>query len=187
MVLHLTGSDRIGKGGKEKSLHWWENLTIQWSQVRFPSGLCAWAISVHTIHFLTGGIVHRHGLNILMYADDIQIYITSKTSSATQGKASVQTIEACISALRTWMIQNQLKLNDEKTELLVIASPRLQSKLTVNSITIGESIIQPSTKARNLGVIFDYHMDMEVHVTALTRARYGQLRKISHSRRYLTT
>ena len=122
-----------------------------------------------------------------MYADDTQIYITFKTFLATQGEASVQTIEACVSALRTWMIQNKLKCNDDKTELLVITSPRLQSKLTINSITIGESVIQSSTKARNLGVIFDHHMDMEAHVTALTQACYGQLRKISHIRRYLTT
>ena len=58
---------------------------------------------------------------------------------------------------------------------------------SAKTFIIGESIIQPSTTARNLGVIFDQHLDMEAHVNALCKSCYGHLRRIGHIRKYLTT
>ena len=162
--------------------------TLHSSKLRYgvPQGSVLGPLLFTVCTSLLEGIFYQHGVNIHMYADDTQIYITFKTFMATQEEVSVQTVEACICALLTWMIRNRLKLDDGETELLVITSPRLQSKLTVNSITVEESIFHPSTEARNLGVIFD-HINMEADVTALTQVCCGHLCKISHVQRHLTT
>lgn len=117
----------------------------------------------------------------------MQLYITFKSSSTAQEEASAASIEACISEIRSWMIQNKLMLNADKTELLFIISPKLRHKLTIDTLTIGDSIIQASTEARNLGVIFDRHLNMEAHVNALCQSCHGHLRRIGHIRKYLTT
>ena len=47
-----------------------------------------------------------------MYADDTQVYISFKLKTSHE---AVDTINECISDLRTWMINHKLKINDSKT------------------------------------------------------------------------
>ena len=46
-------------------------------------------------------------------------------------------IELCVSEIREWMNQNMLKLNDDKTELIVFTSKYKQDLYNDLSITIG--------------------------------------------------
>ena len=60
------------------------------------------------------------------------------------------------------MRQNFLKLNDKKTEFLLFGSRQQLSKVSLPFITIGDSQITPSSQARNLGVIFDSTMTLNL-------------------------
>ena len=54
------------------------------------------------------------------------------------------------------MLQNRLMLlNDSKTELMIIGTPKQTSKLNLNGITVGNSVIKPSVNTTNLGVQLD--------------------------------
>ena len=64
-----------------------------------------------------GDIVRGHGLSCHFYADDTQLYCSFKFHDQT---ASVQAIESCLNDIDAWMLANMLKLNRDKTELLVI-------------------------------------------------------------------
>ncbi len=94
----------------------------------------------------------------------------------------------CISEIRHWLNENKLKLNDEKTEFMVIAPPKpLQSLLANNPhLTVGTSHIQPSTSVRNLGATFDNTMSMVAHVNIATRGIYYQLQRIKSIRSHLS-
>ena len=83
------------------------------------------------------------------------------------------------------MTTNNLKLNDEKTELIVVTSRHNQTKLQTQQMQIGESIIQPSVAARNLGIIFDNTMSMESHVKKLCQTAFFHIRNINSIRRCL--
>ena len=48
------------------------------------------------------------------------------------------------------MDENLLKLNEEKTEVLLIAPPSKQHYLNNITLTLGNSVIQPSPKIKNL-------------------------------------
>ena len=95
-------------------------------------------------------------------------------------------LETCISEIRDWMQRNHLKLNDTKTEFLVIGSKTQLSQLSNDSIQIGDSIIKSSHSARNIGAIFDCTMSMKEHVATMCRACYCIIRNIGKVRSSLT-
>ena len=70
-----------------------------------------------------------------------------------------------ISDVRIWMIKNKLKVNDQKTEFLVISQPHLVKKTEDLKVVIGNSEINQSLHAKNLGVTFDQSLTMERHVS----------------------
>ena len=60
------------------------------------------------------------------------------------------------------MIQNKLKLNDDKTELFLPS--RQIHKCSISSIRVGDTQVQSSKSATNLEVIFDNTMSMREQV-----------------------
>lgn len=57
-----------------------------------------------------------------------------------------------------------LIINDSKTEFLIISSRGKVSKINVNSITFGDSSIEPLKSVRNLGSWFDEQMAIDIHI-----------------------
>ena len=55
------------------------------------------------------------------YADDTQLYMTMNHSN-NDWRDVLARIELCVSEIREGMNQNMLKLNDDKTELIVFIS-----------------------------------------------------------------
>ena len=53
------------------------------------------------------------------------------------------------------MLTNCLKVNDDKTEFLIIGTPQQLAKIDVNSLRVGNSSVTSATSVRNLGVQFD--------------------------------
>ena len=62
------------------------------------------------------------------------------------------------------MTRNKLKLNDEKTEFFIASLNHNFSLINNISISIGGSVILPSSTIKNLGVMFDRTMSMTEHV-----------------------
>lgn len=58
----------------------------------------------------------------LNYADDIQLYITFDPKKAFSLDEALEAVTSCVTDINTWMTPNILKLNEEKTEFLVIGS-----------------------------------------------------------------
>ena len=127
-------------------------------------------------------IARRYGLNIHLYADDTQIYIAFETSLSTGEQVAIETIHACISEIRSWMLLNKLQLNDGKTEFLLISTPHLRKLLTTQYISIGATYVPTSLSARNLGVMFDEHMNLESHVNNVRCFCFQHLKWISDIR-----
>ena len=63
-------------------------------------------------------IVKEHGLQLHMYADDCQIYISFKSPFH---KTYENQITACLSNIKKWMDKSFLKLNSSKTNLIYIS------------------------------------------------------------------
>lgn len=128
-------------------------------------------------------IVTRHGLRGHCYADDTQIYFYCPPDRMLQLSA---VFTNCVNDVQQWMQSNRLKLNCDKTEAMWITSRNtFRSLSAVPSVTVGNSVIQPSLGARNLGVYFDCRLDMKQHINNVCRQCYFQLRQLRVIRRSL--
>ncbi len=63
-----------------------------------------------------GDIIRRHGVSFHCYADDTQLYISSRPGETHQ----IEKLTECIVDIKNWMTSNFLLLNSEKTEVLII-------------------------------------------------------------------
>ena len=98
-----------------------------------------------TIYTTTlGRIIQRHGLTYHLYADDTKLYMALKPSDVTSKCDAISRIEACVANIRICMNDNFLKLNDDKTELLIITTHEELSKISDISINFGDQSISPS-------------------------------------------
>ena len=84
------------------------------------------------------------------------------------------------------MVSNKLKLNGDKTELLVINARHRPCPL-IDHIDVSNFKIQPSDTASNIGVTFDRHMSLDQHVAIICKICFFHLRKIAKIRDYLST
>ena len=96
-------------------------------------------------------------------------------------------MEECIKEIRSWMQENYLKLNDQKTEFVIFHSRYSQSINEHCEIRIGDETIKPTLTAKNLGVTFDSNMEMKQRISQITSSCYAQMRNISKIRNCLTT
>ena len=117
-----------------------------------------------------GDIIRHYGLRFHMYADETQIYYCFKPSNENYSNGCT-ILSDCISDIRRWMHRNFLKLNDDKTEILVIGS-RLNPDVDLISLTIGLHAKCPVEYVRNLGVIFDKIFDFCRHVNNLVKCSF---------------
>ena len=76
------------------------------------------------------------------------------------------------------MIKDKLRLNDNKTEFMIIGTRKQLAKVNVDGLSVGESIIATVTSVRNLGSWFDQNLSMIPHII-ITGAPNVNFRKIS--------
>ena len=60
-------------------------------------------------------------------------------------------MERCISAIRFWMIKDKLKVNDSKTEFILIGMRQQLAKVDIKGLVVGDATISPVTAVKNLG------------------------------------
>ncbi len=93
-------------------------------------------------------------------------------------------MESHVASVQAWMTYHQLKMNDDKTEFLIISSKHQSKQLQVSQLKRGNQSISPSAAAKSLGVIVDAHLSMNSHIS-ICRFAYYHLRSIGQMRRYL--
>ena len=77
-----------------------------------------------------------------------------------------------------------LKINEEKTELLHISS-RFRTRSQLPPITFDGPPLEPSSYARNLGIMVDDQLTLKRHVGSMCRSASYAIHKIGKLRRYL--
>ena len=102
-----------------------------------------------------GAILRHHNIGYHIYADATQLYISFKCKDPLE---SLTKLNMCISDIRVWMMKNQLKINDSKTEFILYRSPLFKQNLSDLSVSVGDMQVSPSSKVRDLGVVFDQHL-----------------------------
>ena len=78
-----------------------------------------------------------------------------------------------------------VKINDDKTEFLVIGSRQQLLKIHHCSVRVGTIDIKPVKVARNLGAWFDSHFSMSTHISMSCSAAFFWLHNIKRISQFL--
>ena len=151
-----------------------------------PQGSCLGPLmfTVYTSELfdLVGGHLPR----VHSYADDTQLYLAFSPNVLGDGASAVKAMCDCIMDLRKWMIRDRLMLNDDKTEFLLLGTKQQLAKVDINSITVGESVVNTKPVVRNLGSWFDSQLSMSTHISKLCSSAFFHLHNISRIRKFLS-
>ena len=101
------------------------------------------------------------------YADDTQLYLSFNADWACSQKDAVEAMEQCIRAIRSWMIKDKIRMNDNKTEFMIICKRKQPATVNIDGFSVGESIIAPVTSVRNLGSWFDRNLSMIPYINKM--------------------
>lgn len=127
-------------------------------------------------------VIRSYDLDYHLYADDTQLYFSFNTADVDEAKTRV---ENCVAAICRWMDINELKLNHDKTEVMLIHS-KYRNGPSFDNFNIGDETLPTTASAKSLGVIFDEHMSFDAHVSGVCKSSFYHLRNLSKIRKYLT-
>jgi len=151
-----------------------------------PQGSCLGPI-LFTL-YLSGlyKTIERHLPQVHGYADDNQLYLTFKPGEDSE-RVALEAMEACVHDVRSWMIHNKLKINDSKTEFIILGTKHSLSHVNASSITVGTASIEATDKVKNLGVYIDNILSHKANVSHITSKAHYQLHKLGKIRKALDT
>ena len=101
-------------------------------------------------------IIDLHSIIHHSFADDLHLHMSDPPDKISE---LLHSIQSCIDDFKAWATANMPKLNDNKTELMLVTSKRtmhLQDLPT--SITIGNAQVPFKQTVKNLGFTFTLHL-----------------------------
>ena len=139
-----------------------------------------------TIHIKPlSAIIDSHSIIHHSFSNDLQLQMSAPTDRISELNHSMQ---SCICDVKAWATANMLKLNYNKTELMLVTSKRTKHLHSVpTSITIGNAQIPFKKSVKNLGFTLNCHLTMNAHVSNIARTCYFELRRLASIRRFLTS
>ena len=87
----------------------------------------------------------------ICFANDTQLYLSFNPNGPTDQAMALEAIERCISDLRKWMYRDKLKINDDKTEFLVIGSRQQLLKIHHCSVPASYPDVSLDVRAKEGG------------------------------------
>ena len=146
----------------------------------FPQGAKLAGLKYNVYTAPLSKVVKQHPVNHKSYADDNELYISF---SAINEDFAITQLQNCVNDVKSWMRTNYLKMNDDKTKVIFF-TPRKGQNI-IREILVGDDIIKPSNKVKNLGIMLDKNLNMESQINYVTKSVYFHLRNISKIRHYL--
>ena len=148
-----------------------EPMTLQYG-VPQGSGLCPvlFAVYTSTLAFL----LEVHGVSYHFFADDTQLYIRVEDIDEAKHRLS-----CLLSDLKIWVARRKLKLNDGKTEIIVISENlRNVSVANFGVVSFGDAQLVPCESAKNLGVVLDSSLSFRCHIDFIVKTCNFHIRNL---------
>ncbi len=93
--------------------------------------------------------------------------------------------ENTLKTVRSYFLENGLKLNTDKTQCVFLGTRQLLAHMPTNTIIrCAESDIQPLLNAKNFGIYLDSYMTFDKHISEIIKKAMGTLMFINRSKDY---
>ena len=130
-------------------------------------------------------IIDTHSIVHHSFADNLQLQMSAPPDRISE---LLHTMQSCMCDVKAWATANMLKLNNNKTELMLVTSKGTKHLHGLpTSITIGNAQILVILSVKNLGFTLDCILTMNAHVSNIVRTCYFELRRMASIRRFLTS
>ena len=130
-------------------------------------------------------IIDSHSIIHHSFSDNLQLQMSAPIDRIYN---LLHSIQSCIGDVKAWATANMLKLNDAKTELMLVTSKRTKYLHNLpTSVTICNAQIPFKQSVKNLGITLDCHLTMNDHVSKIARTCYFELRRLASLCRLLTS
>ena len=142
---------------------------------------------LYTIYTLPlGDLLRALHIPYHFYADDSQLYLACDSGDVEAQAETVCKMEMCVSAVKSWMLRSKLKLNDEKTEVIMIKSPYFSNRHRLDKMHVGDTTVAPVSSVRNLGAMFDSTMSAKKHIGTVCRTVSYHIGNVSKICKFLS-
>ena len=133
----------------------------------------------------SSAIIDSHSIIHHSFADDLQLQMSAPPDRISELLHSMQ---SCICVVKALATANIRKLNDSKTELMLVTPKRTKHLHNLpTSITIGHAQIPFKHSVKNLDLTLDCHLTMNEHVTNIAWTCHFELRRLASIRRFMTS
>ena len=129
-------------------------------------------------------LVEKYGFLPSMYADDTNARL--KFSLKFQYHNINVKVPQLVAQISKWMGEHFLKINPDKTEVILFCPPSAKSIPTIQGVFIGDTCIRFSETVKLLGVVLDTHLTFDSHVNKVVSESFYHLKNVSKIKRYLT-
>ena len=105
------------------------------------------------------------GVSYHFFADDTQLHIRVEDIDEAKHRFS-----SLLSDLKIWMARRKVKLNDGKTEIVVIrANLRNVPVANFGEMSVGDTQLVPCESAKNLGVVLNSSLSFRSHIDSIVK------------------
>ena len=130
-------------------------------------------------------IIHNQGFASSMYADDTNARI--KFSFKFQLSNVSVKVPQLINEVSAWMKSHFLKINPDKTEIMLFCPPSCKKVPKISGIFVDDCCIRfKDNSVKLLGVHLDTHLTLDNHINQLVSECYYHLKNVGKIRRYLS-
>ena len=129
-----------------------------------------------------GDLARSHGVDFHIYADDCQLYMAFKRDNTL---ITASKMECLVNDIKSWMTNNMLKLNEDKTEIMVLNGAR-RPDIELTSLMIGTESVSMSDSTFLLGVELDSTMCLKNHIRNVAKDCFFKLHNMFKIRKCIT-
>ena len=112
-------------------------------------------------------IVDRHLPHCHAFADDTQFYQSFKPGCAIDASEATDAMQAFICDIQKWLVQNKMKMNDDKNEFLLIGTRQQLAKQSMDHLFVGNVTITPAISVKNRGIWMDSKLLLETQIKSI--------------------
>ena len=167
----------------QSSWHWRFCHSLEVSANRITGVFPGGSLSCLLFSIFTNNMcLHVPDVTIVQFADDTQILVSGKKTDLA---GLILRMEQALSKMLAWFCSNNMKVNESKTQMIVLGTRQMLKGLPSVSIRFAGATVHESESVKNLGLVMDRHLTYHSHVNHVASKCTGALLVLNHAKHVL--